>query len=68
MSYRYIAELGLSSLEVDYWKRMALSNMKIAVEIESEFRNSNVISGLSSALRPTNSITNFGTCGISSVK
>jgi hypothetical protein len=68
MSYRYITELGLSSLEVDYWKRMALSNMKIAVEIESEFRSLGVISGLSNNLRPTNSITDFGTCGISTVK
>jgi len=68
MSYRYITELGLSSLEVDYWKRMALSNMKIAVEIESEFRNLSVIRGLSSALKPTNSIADFGTCGINAVK
>lgn len=68
MSYRYITELGLSSLEVDYWKRMALSNMKIAVEIESEFRNLNVIRNLSNALNPTNSIAEFGTCGINAVK
>ena len=68
MSYRYITELGLSSLEVDYWKRMALSNMKIAVEIENEFRSLGVIRGLSNDLRPTNSLTDFGTCGISAVK
>jgi hypothetical protein len=66
--FRYIVKGGLSSLEVEYWKRIAKSNIKVAVELECQFDDwGDVIHKLRHRLNPTENISKFGDCGVHNV-
>lgn len=62
----------INAEEVQYWKRMIKSNLKIGVEIETNLdrtvRNSEARDGLSRVFSPTNSFGDFGKFGVLTVK
>jgi hypothetical protein len=62
----------LSMMEVEYWKRMFISNLKVGVEIESNLPNgamqSAAMNYLSGKLNPSNNVNKFTRCGIDEVK
>ena len=66
------AENALSHEEITYWKRMFQNNLKIGVEMESEYARSTDSSEmrrtLSSFFTPTESVSNFGKYGVCGVK